>query len=279
MIRRLRFWNASLLVLFFSLVTGCSDDATPVYGEFTNLKAIAGVHQSGDILKVEIFAHAEKGNLNQIKLSSYDVQYGTRLCLDSLISCKDLKFTYEYAVPYFSKDSVRLDLQLEITNTQGDRSFHTAPLLVTGSGRGVLNEYAGLLLYGGKSTRPNALDLNSPTQTFCLATADTAQVSIDIYAYAAQDDDTETLSCEWRTATDVDFVRFNGFDYVNATALSLETLYNTSHRTNAIRDIRQGDIIVVGKDASIWGVFQVALCYDQEGVDDDGYLLNFKRIE
>lgn len=270
-----------LLFLIASVICfdSCNEDNTPVFSAFSNIHDIAGAHQSGDRLKIEIFARADKGELHQITLSSFDAQYGTRVCLDTTVSVQTINLTYEYQVPFFNQDSVQQELQLTVVNDHGDKSCHSVSFVACGGSRGLMNEYAGLLLYGGKSKNPNALDLRSPSQTFNLSMADTSIVDVDIFAYDNADDDSMALSHEWRTMTDVEFVRFNDFDYVNANPLSLESLYNSSRRSNYVKDIKQGDIILVGKSNQVWGVFMVALCYDQEGVDQDGYLLNYKCLD
>lgn len=267
-----------LLFLTVLVFVSCEDESTPIFASFKNKQELCGYHISGDILKIEFFAQTRTGNLKEIRLSTYDTQNGTKLCLDTLLSVKKAEFKVDYQIPYFYNDSVHMELQLEVFNEAGDKSYHTLSMYVCNGGYASLREHTGLLFYGGKSSRANVIDLCNPSQKFNLALLDTSLVHVDIYAYSGEDNNTDLLSGEWRTRTDVDFVRFNDFDYADATPLSLENLYNASRRSNAISNIRQGDIIIVGKSNKVWGVFLVTLCYDQEGVENDGYLLNYKSL-
>lgn len=272
--------HTSCLLAAIASITffGCEEDPSPVFSSFVNKTELAETHQYGDIIRIEIFALSDKGALKSLKLSTYDVQNGEQLYLDTTLAVQRTSIYYYYAIPYFDKDTIQIDLQLEAINDNGDKSNQTFPITAYGSGRKNLVEYSGLILYGGRSNRPNALELNNPTQTFDLASVDTTLTDVDIYAYAAPNDTSEALSREWRTCTNTEFVRFNDFDYAQATSISLSNLYNAAHRTNRIADITNGDKIIVGKDGQAWGVFLIVMCYDEDGVNEDGYLLNFKRI-
>lgn len=101
------------------------------------------------------------------------------------------------------------------------------------------------MLYAGNSGREDGFSLSAPSQTFICNLSDSTR--IDIYAYSNPNDKTKQLSREWRTNTDVEFIKNNTFDYVNATSISIENIYRSSVRSNHVKDLKRSDIIIVGK--------------------------------
>ncbi|MBE6332335.1 MAG: hypothetical protein E7070_08545 [Bacteroidales bacterium] len=160
----MHFHTSCLLAAIASITFfGCEEDPSPVFSSFVNKTELAETHQYGDIIRIEIFALSDKGNLNSLKLSTYDVQNGERLCLDTTLAVQQTTICHYYSIPYFDKDTIDIDMRLEVTNDNGEKSSQTFPLTAYGNGRKNLVEYSGLILYGGRSNRPNALDLNNPT--------------------------------------------------------------------------------------------------------------------
>lgn len=281
---RLMIMKMKKLVCLFAcllpmLWSGCDDDddASDLVLMVENPENLV-IARSGDVREVRVRAFSDAGTVTRLTIGSYDTERGERALLDTTLSQSECRFSYYYTVPSFVADSIVHELRFAAWDDLGHDQHYKVKMTVRG-GSQILSEYAGMMLYAGNSGREDALSLDAPTQPFIRALADSAQaLRADIYAYADSTDVSSILSREWRSASDVLFVRHNSFDYASATSTSIRTTYNGAVRAVRLTDIQSGDIVLVGRGAAAWGVIRVVMVYDGEGTASDGYLLNFKAI-
>lgn len=264
-------------LLFIILFTACEnkeDDASQVIILFENASHYQTV-SAGEIIKLTIRSFTSNKSISQFKVTSFDSEKGDIEILDTIPDTQEFLLDFLYTVPTFNTDSIKHQVIFRATDNLGKYQETSLRLTVKGGGQ-TLTEKSGLMFYAGNSGKEDGFSLSAPSQTFICSLTDSAR--IDIYAYADPDDRTDILSKEWRTNTDVEFIKNNTFDYINATSTSIDNIYKSSIRSNYVKNIQRGDIILVGKKNVAWGAFHVIAVYEESGTQNDGYLINYKSI-
>lgn len=252
----------------------CNEDATTVVLYVDNIAELGYVSpDTKNIFKIRCMTENEY--VEKITMNSFDKEYGQLQLMDTVVNKKDVRLDYEFAVPAFTEDSVKVQIFLKAVDCLGYEQTATYNLMVVNPDV-MLTEKSGLVVYSGKSSKGNAFSLTDPSSTFNSELADSAK--IDVFDYV-KNEDSDALDLIWKTNTDVDFVKINSFDYVKATSKSITSVYNSSTKNDYVNDIRPNDKIIVGKAGRAWGVFFIANVFDDDGVDDDRYLVNYKSIK
>lgn len=233
-----------------------------------------GYCKPGDLLNFEISSFTNNSYIDNLRISSSDIENGTKQLLDTILGKNNVKLDFTYKVPAFKNDSIRLTLNFTSTDNK-NISQSTSKLLIV-SGSKLLEEYSGIKLYSGGNHREDVLCLNDLKKAYDFDTADSAL--IDIYSYYDKTIHNNSLSKEWRTNTDVEFIKSNNFDYPSATTSSIIQTFENSRKSSSIKEIKAGDIIIIGKEGKAWGVFHIVSINDEEGTNNDFYLINYKKI-
>lgn len=263
-----------LLLLLLPCLTACEDesDASPVavYSDFLGKTVL----YSNSICEIKIEANSNVGALQKLTVSSFDPERGYVSILDSTISGKSMKCTYYYTVPQLKNDSTVVKLTISAKNTEGDeRSLVYSYLNVQRDYP--LEETSGITLYSIETdAHPNGFCL-SDLRPLMVSLADSAK--IDIYTYVDPEDQT-VLSREWRTNTDIYFARVNTFDYAGATQKSVTETFAASIGNPRINGLKNDDIILVGRGNQAVGAIKIIQVFDEEGSENDRYLINIKKI-
>lgn len=223
----------------------------------------------------DIEAFSTDTYLKKFTITSFDQENGEILLFESAPEVKNYQYSFVYDAPSFSADSVKVTLKMRAENYIGDSYEMRCTLVVTG-GAQLLTELSGIILNSASSGKADALSLNNPSQVFLAALADSA--SIDIYDLV-NESNPEILSREWRTNTDVRFVKINSFNYSEATTASIKSTYLSSLRDKAVSNLQENDIILVGKENTPMGVFQITGITDNEGFANDYYRFSAKMIK
>lgn len=252
-----------------------SEDASQVIILFENASNVQTA-SAGEIIKLKIKSFTSNESIEQFIITSFDSEKGDLKILDTIPHTQIFTLDFIYTVPAFNSDSIKQQLTFQAIDNRNQYQETSLVLTVRG-GNIALTERSGLKLYSGNSGREDGFSLSAPSQTFICSLTDSAQ--IDVYAYADLDNPTEVLSREWRTNTDVEFIKNNTFDYVNATTSSIDNIYKSSLRSNYVKNIQRGDIILAGKKNKVWGVFHIVETYDDNGTLNDGYLINYKSTK
>lgn len=263
-----------LLLITLAACDNENGDASQVIILFENTANVQTV-SAGEVLKLKIKSFTANQSIEHFRVTSFDSEKGDINILDTIPHTQIFTLDFFYTVPAFNSDSIKQQLTFRATDNQNQYQETSLVLTVKG-GNIALYEKSGLKLYSGNSGKEDGFSLSAPSQTFICSLTDSAR--IDVYTYVYPDNPTETLSREWRTNTDVEFIKNNTFDYVNATTSSIENIYKSSIRSNHVRNIQRGDIILAGKKNKVWGVFHIIETYDDDGTLNDGYLINYKSV-
>jgi hypothetical protein len=103
--------------------------------------------------------------------------------------------------------------------------------------------------------------------------------SSDVHIYDASFDSLHgnKISRRWETYGNVKFVKYNDFDYANATNVSLQTAYNSGVKKKFASNIQDDDIILVKVHDSYLIAVKVLAVFDPYGFKNDRYIFNIKK--
>ncbi len=206
---------------------------------------------SGDKAQYSLEISTIHDYVASLKITSFDRQHGETVCLDADFNKHNFTYTFTYTAPEIDRETLEVTLRFNVTDNLGNRAEATRTVTIKNKMLS-LQEKTGIVLYAPASGMPDALSLADVSQPFVLADSPFPE-SADIYL----DADTDFSPITWRSNTQAKFIRNNTFNYVEATAASINSVYRSSVREDKITDIRINDIIIVGHGDDADGVFQV----------------------
>lgn len=264
-----------LLSIVLCVISSCDEDkssGTPVYVS-TDISGITSVY-CNTFKKINVQANSIDSELARFQIKSFDRIRGDILLKDSLIDGYDFSYDYLYNAPMLTEDSTIVKLTFSVTDTKGFTQNLVREIMIIQNDY-LLEEVAGVTMYSSEyNDHPNGFCLES-MRPIVVSLADSA--SIDFYAYQ-DNDDLEVLSREWKSNTNVYFARANSFDYANASWHSVTETYKSVVTYPQINMIEKDDIIFIGREKQVIGVIKVVQMYDEEGVINDRYIFNIKKI-
>lgn len=209
-----------------------------------------------------------------LTVSSFDIERGRVVCLDTTFADKlqELDYDFIYTAPLFSKEEVAVELTFMVRDNFGNTSKVLRNVLVK-KHQQLIEERNGIILYAHNASLPNALLLSDVSQPFILQDApDSLQADI----WLNPEDTTSGIT--WSSQTGIKFVRHNDFNYTAATAENLQTTYLSSKRYDAIREVSPNDIIIVGRDELVEGVFFVNNIISSDSFQGQCLQLSYKGV-
>ncbi|MDR1459966.1 MAG: hypothetical protein LBI60_07105 [Bacteroidales bacterium] len=229
--------------------------------------------KSGDKVLFRIHSFANEDVIKNITVTSSDVQYGMTTVFDTLINGEKFDYNYLYTVPDYA-DSTTVRLIFEAFASDNTSSSMSAMLRVK-SNNTLLPSFDGIIMYAAHSNNKNGFNV-SDLQTLYCETTDPSR--IDIYDYSDSLMSDTVLSREWRSETGLLFARFNDFNFATATKSGVVTAFEYAAKYTSIKNLTNGDVILLGKENTAVGVIQVIAIYDDDGSANDRYVFNFKKI-
>ena len=137
----------------------------------------------------------------------------------------------------------------------------------------MISEKNGIILYAHNPDLPNSLLLTDVSLPFV---ASHAPDSLKADIWIDPDGNQETIV--WESETGLKFVRHNDFNYTTATAESLQATYIASKRYDAFSDVAVNDIIIVGHEELVKGVFFVNNIISGNAFQGQCLQLSFKEV-
>jgi hypothetical protein len=134
-----------------------------------------------------------------------------------------------------------------------------------------LPEYSGCTMYSQKSTKNSGYNL---VKNESLNPSFSGDSIIDI-----QDTTTsETLSAIWFSPKHGYFVRYNDFDYANATNFSVKNAFDAGLKLQLLGELKPNDIVIYGNTASsFYCAIKLVTITDLPGSENDKYEFNIKK--
>ena len=260
------------LLLLFS---ACEEKVSPVNLFVTRADDFGNEVSHSMYIQFHIHAFSSDDLINRLECSSFDSENGIEQVFDTIFAgTKDFVYDYDHYTKYYTTcENMDVKLSFTVYTLGGDQLTQVIHYRVKGNV--LLVPYENIILYSGEqNTKPNGLSLEWVTPIITQTTDSTA---VDIYDYRPTNATPDVLSHEWRSLTGLKFVRYNDFNFPAATIKYLQDSYLAGVKYSSIGDLNTGDIILVGKENTAIGVFQIQTIHDVEGYENDRYELTFKK--
>ncbi|MBK9174876.1 MAG: hypothetical protein IPM46_00780 [Flavobacteriales bacterium] len=231
---------------------------------------------SGDVVTFGIQCSSDNSTLARLVIKSKRGNGFTMVVIDSTLSGNSFRWDWEYQAAHATASYTEL-LTFELIDADGEQMSTTRALYVTLT-QTVLVETSGHLFYSRNSpVHPeSAFDLQDRVQV--LYTADSTRRDMQDNPSGTD----EVLSRSWISPAGGRFVRFNGFDYANATDVALRNAYLSGVPAEQLSDIEVGDIIItklgsLPPNIGFYAVVRITGIVDEAGTaDNDRYQFNLK---
>lgn len=186
-----------------------------------------------------------------LKVTSFDPQNGVQPVYEDAFHQKEITLTVPFSAPALNRDSVEVLLTFQASDNIGNRAEITRRVLVLNKAI-AMAEKTGVVLYTPASGLADALEFENVSHPFSLADAPDS-THADLYIHASEN--FEQIS--WHSNTQAKFLRNNNFDYASASPSGIQSVFESSVRTDVVNDIKINDIILVGHNTKAQGVFYV----------------------
>lgn len=230
---------------------------------------------SNDHVFIRIESRTEAGSHIHLNIESIDVLNGSQHVFDSIFNFKKINYLFDYVVPAFP-DSTETLLIFTLMNDDGDQ-IQIAKRLFINKGASSVTETSGNVMYSSLSAEPSAFSLDDLTPAYL---ADSLTRSLDIIDASNKDKNSDgSLSRTWISRTSLQFVKFSGFNYADADAVTINNSYKSGIKLSMVNNIKDSDIIIVGKGSKAIGAIQVLTVTDAAGSETDKYVFSIKKLD
>ncbi|MDR0367683.1 MAG: hypothetical protein LBH82_00910 [Bacteroidales bacterium] len=267
--KRLFFYLAMIF-----LFCHCNRETTPRVSILVATDDTLTDRTFGDSILFHVRSSAVNDVVKNVTVTGNDLQRGTVLVLDTLLNREVSEFDFYYVV---SQRDIPANIELTFTaflqSNVSTASYKTLVQVVadTQSVSHAIVHHEHLTMFGCGQTF-DGFNLETLSNVVGITNA-------DIYDTCDPLDTNRLLSKIWRSHTGVYFVRFNDFDYLAATSTSIQSVYDSSLKSDSLFDVEEGDIIIVGKNNQVLGAIRIKLIYNFENGIDNRYVFDYKRIQ
>jgi hypothetical protein len=267
----------SLAIILTALTWACSDKIENPALTITPTDYLQ-LADTGKIVRFSISASPyENHRLKSFKIDYFTKTQKTQVLLDSALgNVSNFNMAYEFTVPHFT-DTTEVTLEFNVTDEAGNHLMLTRKLLVNvySVENTLLAETAGNTLYADPGNHPTAFDLLE-----CKALDATVSDSTQMHLLASFDTlRPATLTRKWTSPAKLKFVKFNDFDYANATATSVKNSFEGGVQVDFLTNVTSGNIYltkVTQNKTTHYIAIKVQYVYDNAGIDNR-YEFNVKK--
>ena len=262
------------LFLLFSLLFSCKKENEPALILITPHQIYFSAHP-GDVLSFNISC-SSNSNLSHLKISIKTETTFSTLILDTALSSKNFDMTFQYKAPVVF-DTTRYTLFFALSDVNGNSNTIVKVLTVSLPDR-LLIETAGHEIFSHLSPGFDGFNLSTLLPVHSQFT-DSANMH---FRDASVDSvDHNTLSRKWVSPAKLKFVRFNGFNYANATYSIIKNAYKSGLQDQYITNLTNGDIIItkLGNPLIDTGFVAIKIVnvMDSDSTLNDKYIFNVKK--
>ncbi|MFN3875714.1 MAG: hypothetical protein ACK4L7_07375 [Flavobacteriales bacterium] len=259
-----------------TLLAGCRrKNDIPVLTVSPSAPSIAVV--SGNVVSFRITGKSDLSTLTRLVITSKRDNAFTTTVLDTALSGSSFLMDWEYLVAHASA-AYSNQLRFELYEADGDKMALTRLLSVT-PGAEVLTETSGHQFFSRNSTTQATSAFDLQERLPVLYTVDSTRRDLQDNPASPSD---LSLSRSWISPAGGRMLRFNGFDYANATNVSLRNAYHTGVPAEQIGNLAVGDIILMRlgslpANVGHYCAIRITDIYDESGsADNDRYTFSLK---
>lgn len=228
----------------------------------------------GEVLTFNVSVSSEH-ELTLFQITTKQSNSFTQTVKDSLLSQMQFSYSFEYQVPSIQDTSIQLSF-LAFDNEGNEKT--ATRLLIFNSNPNTLAETSGHVLYSTPSQKEDGYNIHTGTSQHLATSLDT---TINIAEYRNDTTIADTiLTKSWYSRAGTQFVKFNGFDYANATDYSTMVAFSSGNKFDIITNIISGDIILSNyfvDEAEKYAVIKITGVFEEEGSENDRYEFKLKK--
>lgn len=229
---------------------------------------------SNDHVFIRIESNTESGSQLHLRIESIDVLNGAREVFDSSFNFRKINYLFDYLVPPYP-DSTESLLVFSLMNNDGDQ-IQIAKRLFVNKGAASVKETSGHTIYSSASSEPSAFSLTALTPAYL---ADSLTQTLDIIDASSEETNADgSLSRSWISRTGLLFVKFSGFNYADADAVTINSSYKSGIKLSTVNNLKDSDIVIVGKGNKAIAAIQILTVTDLEGHENDKYVFSVKKL-
>lgn len=229
---------------------------------------------SNDHVFIRIDSRTESGSHLHLKVESIDEINGVEQVFDSSFSFRKINYLFDYVVPAYP-DSTESLMVFTLMNDDGDQ-IQIAKRLFVNKGVSSVKETSGNAMYSSLSSEPSAFSLAELTPAYL---RDSLSRTLDIIDASSEDKNNDgSLSRTWISRTDLLFVKFSGFNYADANAVTIRNSYKSGIKLSTVNNLKDSDIVIVGRGDKAIGAIQVLMVTDLAGHENDKYVFSIKKL-
>jgi hypothetical protein len=266
--------NILLSVLVALLFCGCKKDkeASPLL--FITPDDIVLNYSMGQVVTFTIKASTPVGFSN-LTISYKEQGTFSQTIIDSTLSgVANFNWNYEYKIPSQATAYV-MDIYFNFTDKNGT-VLSGARRINVSVNNSTLSEYSGNVFYSKKSGHEDSYNLINRVALY----SNVAATSVRDIQNDGTYDSVDSLARSWVSPSGSKFVRFNGYDYDNATYASVVNTYDSGVKVDTIKNLQQGDILftkVTRNNVDSYMVLKLTSIFDLTGASNDTYIFSIKK--
>ena len=231
--------------------------------------------EPGKNILFRITASSKNSNITNLRIKSYDNTYGSIVLVDTIFVWQEKNIEYDFNyTPQKYNDTTAVEMQYEIKTENNETKRYTAKYNVLPDNE-ILTSAEAISIYSASSQAKSGFSFSLMNSIFV---NETDSALIDIYDVITDSTNLETLSRKWCSNTELLFGRFQDFDFDQATTTTIKEAYKLTKKDVSIVNLSNNDIIIVGRNEKAIGAIKVIDIDDEEGKENDRYLINVKKL-
>ena len=266
--------NFKFLIIVFLFFLSCKKENDPALILISPLQNT--YYTNPDKILTFDISCSSNTNLSHLIITSKTETTFSEKILDTLLSSKNFEMTYQYKAPVVY-DTTKITLIFTLTDIDGNKNSIAKIINVTIEDI-VLSETAGHQMFSHNSTNYDAYNLLTGlpihSQLSDSSIIHIIDASIDSINH-------NTLSRKWMSLANLKFVKFNDFNYANATISSIKNAYNAGLKNQFVDNLTDGDIIItkLGNSSIDTGFIAIKIIniIDADSTINDKYIFNIKK--
>ena len=265
--------------LFLLSLISCRKKDNPPYLDVSPKTAELVIEENKNFVLDIVGKSQSSYPLVRLSIQTID-SYGIKaVSYDTAFSSENINTSINYKSPSVSEITT-YTIKIALYDGNGLQTLGAIRLKVTPTNN-KLREFSGVEMYSKLSNRKNGFNFNDALAYFssidpqkCDIRDDSAIDSVRSYA----------LSKKWVSEVGLQFVKFNDFDYANASPESVKSSYAAGLKSFFVSNITPGDIILTRVNSSHpdSGYVAIKIVYVIDAIDTtsangDKYIFNYKK--
>jgi hypothetical protein len=260
-----------LIVLAFAF-SGCNKEEESPILLFISPSGQYATAMPGELMKYRVEIRSTE-DLSRLTITEQLDNTPTSIVLDSTLSGKIFFINFEFNAPEVIDSSLML-LLFDVTDV---KTHHiTKPLTLIILNPGVLVESTGHTIYSHAGPKQDAFRLSTKEAMF---SEESDSSTLDLLDATSDSINPGLLSRSWKSLNGTRFVRFNDFDYANASYNYLLEVFEAGIKKSFVQNLQPDDIVLVRDPGNRYYAIRMVYVIDNEDIAEDRYIFNIKEAK